>query len=67
MTDYLKMTNGRPTLTAAAATSAGAEDAGKMVKLDGAGSLVRGSMPAVRFLPCDRAVRALGWCWQTSV
>lgn len=45
MTDYLKMTNGRPTLTAATATSAGAGDAGKMVKLDGAGRLDETMMP----------------------
>lgn len=45
MTDYLKMTNGRPTLTAAAAASTGAPDAGKMVKLDASGKVDQSMMP----------------------
>ena len=46
MTDFLKMTSGRPTSTLAAATSAGAGDAGKLVKLDGAGRLDLTLMPS---------------------
>ena len=45
MSDYLKLTAGRPTLTAAAATSAGVGDAGKMVKLDAVGKLDQTMMP----------------------
>lgn len=45
MSDFLTLTSGRPTLRAAAASSAGVADAGKMVKLDASGKLDQTMMP----------------------
>jgi hypothetical protein len=46
MGDYLKLSNGVPTDANANASSAGAEDAGKLVKLNGAGKIDETMLPA---------------------
>lgn len=46
MTDYVKLENGRPVLKSAASASAGAGDAGKIVKLDSSGRIDSTMMPA---------------------
>jgi hypothetical protein len=46
MGDYLKISNGVPTDANANASSAGAEDAGKLVKLNGAGKIDDTMLPA---------------------
>lgn len=45
MTDFLKLSGGRPTNTTAAASSAGVADAGRIPKLDGSGRLDQTLMP----------------------
>ena len=45
MSDFLTLASGRPALRAAAATSAGVADAGRVVKLDSSGRLDQTMMP----------------------
>lgn len=45
MTDFIRMTNGRLTSTAAASSSAGVADAGRLPKLDSTGRLDQSMMP----------------------
>lgn len=45
MTDYVKLENGRPVLKSAASASAGAGDAGKIIKLDSSGRIDSTMMP----------------------